>query len=187
MKATFAAGCFWGVEAAFRSVTGVTATRVGFTGGHTTAPTYREVCGRATGHAEAVEVEFNPTQVSYEDLLGVFWSMHNRPPRTGSRARSIAQACSFMTRSSGAGQRHRRNLCSPDSPPPSSPRSRRLRSSGLPRTTTSITTRSMGWPRPATRSPKRVGSAPPMPSHASGRILRQAAEGVQDPIDVGFG
>lgn len=77
MKATFAAGCFWGVEAAFRSVTGVTATRAGFTGGHTTAPTYREVCGHATGHAEAVEVEFDPKQVSYEALLGLFWSMHN--------------------------------------------------------------------------------------------------------------
>jgi peptide-methionine (S)-S-oxide reductase len=77
LKATFAAGCFWGVEAAFRSVPGVTSTRVGYTGGHTIKPTYREVCGHATGHAEAVEVEFDPAQVSYEDLLGVFWSMHN--------------------------------------------------------------------------------------------------------------
>jgi peptide-methionine (S)-S-oxide reductase len=77
LKATFAAGCFWGVEAAFRSVPGVTATRVGYTGGHTTNATYREVCGHETGHAEAVEVEFDPTQVPYEDLLGVFWSMHN--------------------------------------------------------------------------------------------------------------
>jgi len=77
LKATFAAGCFWGVEAAFGSVPGVTATRVGYTGGHSTDPTYRDVCGHGTGHAEAVEVEFDPTQVSYEDLLGVFWSMHN--------------------------------------------------------------------------------------------------------------
>jgi peptide-methionine (S)-S-oxide reductase len=77
LKATFAAGCFWGVEAAFRSVPGVTATRVGYTGGHSTDPTYRDVCGHGTGHAEAVEVEFDPTQVSYEDLLGVFWLMHN--------------------------------------------------------------------------------------------------------------
>jgi len=77
LKATFAAGCFWGVEAAFRSIPGVTRTRVGFTGGQTTIPTYREVCGHATGHAEAVEVDFDPTQVSYEDLLGVFWSIHN--------------------------------------------------------------------------------------------------------------
>lgn len=77
LKATFAAGCFWGVEAAFRSVPGVTATRVGYTGGHTTNPTYREVCGHATGHADAVEVEFDPAHVSYQDLLGVFWSLHN--------------------------------------------------------------------------------------------------------------
>ena len=85
MKATFAAGCFWGVEAAFRSVPGVTATRVGYTGGHSTDPTYRDVCGHQTGHAEAVEVEFDPAQVSYEDLLGVFWSMHNpTAPNRGS-------------------------------------------------------------------------------------------------------
>ena len=77
MKATFAAGCFWGVEAAFRSVPGVTRTRVGFIGGQTTTPTYREVCGHETSHAEAVEIEFDPAQVSYEDLLGAFWSMHN--------------------------------------------------------------------------------------------------------------
>lgn len=89
MKATFAAGCFWGVEAAFRSVPGVTATRVGFTGGRTANPTYREVCGHATGHAEAVEVEFDPTQVSYEDLLGVFWSMRDpTTSRPGSQYRS---------------------------------------------------------------------------------------------------
>jgi peptide-methionine (S)-S-oxide reductase len=77
LKATFAAGCFWGVEAAFRTVPGVTRTRVGFTGGHTTTPSYREVCGHETGHAEAVEVEFDPRRVSYENLVGVFWSIHN--------------------------------------------------------------------------------------------------------------
>jgi len=82
-RATFAAGCFWGVEAAFRQVPGVIATRVGYTGGHTDNPTYREVCGHRTGHAEAVEVTFDPDQVSYEELLGVFWQKHN--PRSRNR------------------------------------------------------------------------------------------------------
>jgi peptide-methionine (S)-S-oxide reductase len=77
MKATFAAGCFWGVEATFRATPGVTVTRAGFTGGHTLDPTYREVCSHTTGHAEAVELEFDPSQISYPELLDVFWSMHN--------------------------------------------------------------------------------------------------------------
>jgi peptide-methionine (S)-S-oxide reductase len=76
-KATFAAGCFWGVEAAFRQVPGVTATRVGFTGGSVPDPSYRQVCTSETGHAEAVEVTFDPTRVSYEDLLAVFWAEHD--------------------------------------------------------------------------------------------------------------
>ena len=82
-KATFAAGCFWGVEAAFRQVPGVIATRVGYTGGHTDNPTYRQVCSHRTGHAEAVEVTFDPEQVSYELLLEVFWRKHN--PRSRNR------------------------------------------------------------------------------------------------------
>lgn len=76
-KATFAAGCFWGVEAAFRQIDGVTATTVGYSGGNTASPTYKEVCTDTTGHAEVVQVEYDPDRVSYETLLDTFWSNHD--------------------------------------------------------------------------------------------------------------
>lgn len=76
-KATFAAGCFWGVEAAFRQVQGVVETAVGYSGGKTKNPTYEDVCTDRTGHAEVVQVEFDPMRVSYEKLLDLFWENHD--------------------------------------------------------------------------------------------------------------
>jgi peptide-methionine (S)-S-oxide reductase len=81
--ATFAAGCFWGVEAKFRQVPGVVDAMVGYTGGHTEHPTYKQVCTGTTGHAEAVQVTYDPAKVTYEALLEVFWNIHN--PTTANR------------------------------------------------------------------------------------------------------
>lgn len=75
--ATFAAGCFWGVEAAFRRVGGVIGTEVGYTGGNLENPSYRDVCSGTTGHAEAVRVEFDPSKVTYDQLLDVLWNLHD--------------------------------------------------------------------------------------------------------------
>jgi len=82
-KATFAAGCFWGVEEAFRGVPGVTDTSVGYSGGSLEEPTYKDVCSGRTGHAEVVEVEFDPSRVSYEELVEKFWHVHD--PTTPNR------------------------------------------------------------------------------------------------------
>jgi peptide-methionine (S)-S-oxide reductase len=93
-KATFAAGCFWSPEETFRQVTGVTATRVGYAGGTTDNPTYQDVCSGTTGHAEAVDIDFDPERISYEELLEVFWSIHDpttkdrQGPDVGSQYRS---------------------------------------------------------------------------------------------------
>jgi peptide-methionine (S)-S-oxide reductase len=76
-KATFGAGCFWGVEAAFRRLEGVRATAVGYAGGATANPTYEQVCSHRTGHAEVVEVAYDPERIPYEQLLAVFWSEHD--------------------------------------------------------------------------------------------------------------
>jgi len=76
-KATFGAGCFWGVEAAFRQIEGVTKTEVGYEGGQLENPTYEDVCSHKTGHAEVVEVTYDPEQVSYDELLRVFWGKHD--------------------------------------------------------------------------------------------------------------
>ena len=93
-KASFAAGCFWGVEARFREIEGVLDAVVGYMGGETDHPTYRDVCSGRTGHAEAVQLEFDEEQVSYQDLLDAFFSMHNpttlnrQGPDHGSQYRS---------------------------------------------------------------------------------------------------
>jgi len=94
-KATFAGGCFWHVEATFRKVKGVVSTRVGYTGGKLENPTYKDVCTDRTGHAEAIEVEYDSAVVAYDDLLSVFWDIHDpttvnrQGPDVGSQYRSV--------------------------------------------------------------------------------------------------
>ena len=94
-RATFGAGCFWGVEAAFRRLDGVRATRVGYAGGSTERPSYEQVCAHRTGHAEVVEVTYDPAVIPYEQLLAVFWAEHDptqfnrQGPDIGDQYRSV--------------------------------------------------------------------------------------------------
>jgi len=94
-KATFAAGCFWGIEEAFRQVKGVVATAVGYSGGHFEKPTYEQVCTLHTGHAEAIRIIFDPRVVSYKTLLDIFWKVHDpttkdrQGPDVGKQYRSV--------------------------------------------------------------------------------------------------
>jgi peptide-methionine (S)-S-oxide reductase len=112
-QATFGAGCFWGVEYVFRRVPGVLDVRVGYSGGHTQNPTYQEVCSQTTGHAEVAQVSFDPDRVTYEQLLEVFWAMHDptqvdrQGPDIGDQYRSVVFTHSDEQRTAAEASRER--------------------------------------------------------------------------------
>jgi len=156
-RATFAAGCFWGVEASFRELEGVVKTSVGYTGGTTPYPSYEDVCSGATGHAEAVDVWFDPAHVGYSELLEAFWLMHDptTPNRQGwDLAASTARRSSSTIRSRSASLPPLVISTRRRSPGRSSPRSSRPRRSMTPRSTTSVTSRNTA----ARSAPPRSGS-----------------------------
>ena len=114
-RATFAAGCFWGVEATFRQVEGVLSTAVGYTGGSLENPSYRAVCTDTTGHAEAVDIEYDPSRVTYEQLLDIFWDNHDpttlnrQGPDFGSQYRSAIFHHDAFQESAARKSKERRN------------------------------------------------------------------------------
>ncbi len=131
-KATFGAGCFWGVEEAYRQVDGVTATAVGYAGGAVDEPTYEMVCSGRTGHAEVVQVEYDPDKVSYEALLKLFWQVHDptqvnrQGPDVGTQYRTVifahgeeqAGAARRSLDDEQASGRHRRDIATQIEPAP---------------------------------------------------------------------
>ncbi len=131
-KATFGAGCFWGVEEAYRQVDGVTATAVGYAGGTVDEPTYEMVCSGRTGHAEVVQVEYDPGKVSYEALLKLFWQVHDptqvnrQGPDIGTQYRTVifahdeeqADAARRSLDDEQASGRHRRDIVTRIEPAP---------------------------------------------------------------------
>ncbi|MFY9556244.1 MAG: peptide-methionine (S)-S-oxide reductase MsrA [Blastocatellia bacterium] len=114
--ATFGAGCFWGVEAVFREVVGVVSTRVGYAGGSFDNPNYQDVCSGRTGHAESVEVSYDPPKVSYDQLLDVFWESHDpttlnrQGPDVGSQYRSVIFFHNSAQESAASASKQRRQL-----------------------------------------------------------------------------